>query len=374
MDLELTDEQTWLAESIDTLLQREWPVAERAHEAGAADRDRLWNALAAFGVLAVDREDGLGAVELCLTARALGGHLASVPFSGSTAVRYALERHADHLPGALEALGDDRVAVALLEPGRGWSPEGVATAAGPDGLRGAKVAVEHADAVDRLAVVARVDGAPGLVVVPAAGIAVERRPSIDETVPQSAVALAGADLASATVAAGDPGAAVLARLVAVGGLLAAAESVGAADALLRRARDYAAERRQFGRTIGSNQALRHILASMYVRATSSWSTVLYAAAALDDELEDAEETAAVAKAYVARGAREVAHGALQVFGGIAFTQEHEAHRFLRRIILREREYGDALHHERRLGRLLAARAAASRTPSVPVGATNAPVA
>ena len=91
-----------------------------------------------------------------------------------------------------------------------------------------------------------------------------------------------------------------------------------------------------------------------------WSTVLYAAAALDDELPEAPQTAAVAKAYVARAAREVAHGAMQVFGGIAFTEEHPAHRFLRRIVVREQQFGDAAHHERELGRMLAAQAPAGR--------------
>ena len=100
---------------------------------------------------------------------------------------------------------------------------------------------------------------------------------------------------------------------------------------------------------------------MYVRQASSWSTVLYAAAALDDDVGDAAQTASVAKAYVARAAREVAHGAMQVFGGIAFTEEHPAHRFLRRIVVREQQFGDAAHHERALGRALAARAP-SREP------------
>src|SRR5215203_1201473 len=105
MDLELTDEQTWLAESIDTLLEREWPGAERA------------------------REDGLGAVELCLLARATGAHLASVPLADSAAVRFAFEPHVAEAPDAFADLGDDRIAVALLEPGRGWTVEGVRTVA-----------------------------------------------------------------------------------------------------------------------------------------------------------------------------------------------------------------------------------------------------
>jgi hypothetical protein len=214
-------------------------------------------------------------------------------------------------------------------------------------LFGRKVAVEHGGAVDRLAVVALVDGEPGLVL--ATGGEMTPQPPFDPTVPMAAVELEGSEVVAV---------AGVGRLAVVGGLLASAEAVGAAGRILDDARRYAAERRQFGRTIGANQALRHLLADMYVRHASSWSTVLYAAAALDDGVDDPELTAAVAKAYVARAAREVAHGAMQVFGGIAFTEEHQAHRHLRRVVVREQQFGDATHHERELGRRLAARAAA----------------
>jgi alkylation response protein AidB-like acyl-CoA dehydrogenase len=149
-------------------------------------------------------------------------------------------------------------------------------------------------------------------------------------------------------------------LITVAGLLAGAEAVGAAAAIFDEARRYAAERRQFGRTIGSNQALRHLLADLHVRQASSWSTTLYAAAALDEGLAGARQTASIAMAYVSRAAREVAHGSMQVFGGIAFTEEHPAHRFLRRIVVREQQFGDAAHHERELGRWLAAGALRER--------------
>jgi alkylation response protein AidB-like acyl-CoA dehydrogenase len=92
---------------------------------------------------------------------------------------------------------------------------------------------------------------------------------------------------------------------------------------------------------------------MYVRQASSWSSVLYAAAALDEGADEAPRTASIAKAYVSRAAREVAHGAIQVFGGVAITAEHPAHRYLRRIVVREQQYGNAAHHERELGRALA---------------------
>jgi alkylation response protein AidB-like acyl-CoA dehydrogenase len=335
VDLELSDEQTWLSEAVDTLLARE------------AEDGRLWASLVEFGALSVGGDEGLGAVELCLIARALGAHLASVPYADSAAVRFAAEPLASKL-------GDDAVALAVLEPGSSWAAAPEATrleaAAGGVTVSGSKVAVEHAGAVARLAVVAAADAGPALAIVDAAepGVALVAQPGFDPTAPPAAVELAGAP-----VVAGPLGGKTISRLATIGALLAAAEAVGAAGRMLEDACRYAAERRQFGRTIGSFQALRHLLADMYVRQASAWSSVLYAAAALDEDADEAPRTVAIAKAYVSRSAREVAHGAMQVFGGIAVTAEHPAHRFLRRIVVRERQFGDAAHHERALGRALA---------------------
>jgi alkylation response protein AidB-like acyl-CoA dehydrogenase len=323
MDLELSDEQRWLAEAVETLLARE------------AEPERLWARLVEFGALSVG-DDGLGAVELCLIARALGAHLAPVPYLASAAVRFA---------GAEDS--DEPVALALFEPGASWAAEPALTV-GREGLTGRKVAVEHAGAAARLAVVAQ---GPVLAMVDARGpgIACVPQPAFDPTAPMYAVELAGAPLL------GEPlGGEAVRRLATIGMLLAAAEAVGAAGRLLDDACAYAAERRQFGRRIAGFQALRHLLADMYVRQASSWSSVLYAAAALDEDAEEAARTASIAKAYVSRAAREVAHGAIQVFGGIAITAEHPAHRYLRRIVVRERQFGDAVDHERALGRALAA--------------------
>jgi alkylation response protein AidB-like acyl-CoA dehydrogenase len=182
--------------------------------------------------------------------------------------------------------------------------------------------------------------APGVELVP--------QPAFDPTAPMCAV-----ELVDVPVVAEPLGGEAVSRMATIGALLAAAEAVGAAGRMLDDACRYAAERRQFGRPIASFQALRHLLADMYVRQASSWSSVLYAAAALDEDHEDAPRTASIAKAYVSRAAREVAHGAMQVFGGIAVTAEHPAHRYLRRIVVRERQFGDAAHHERALGRALA---------------------
>jgi alkylation response protein AidB-like acyl-CoA dehydrogenase len=198
--------------------------------------------------------------------------------------------------------------------------------------------------------------------VSADGLRHEPQASLDPTVPLHRVSFDAAEVAS--LAEPDIAGDLIARLTALSGLLVSAEAIGAAAHLLGLARQYASERKQFGRTIGSNQALRHLLADLHVRQASGWSTVLYAAAALDDEIAGALQTASVAKAYVARAAREVAHGSMQVFGGIAFTAEHPAHRFLRRIVVREQQFGDAAHHEREIGRQLA-EGVGARQPAAP---------
>jgi alkylation response protein AidB-like acyl-CoA dehydrogenase len=355
MDLELSDEQTWLSESIETLLAREWTPRAEDPSGSEAQRARLWASLVDFGALTVGGEEGLGAIELCLVARALGAHLAPVPYLASAALRFAVEPLAERAPARLRDLGDDAVALALLEPGSGWSLEAPRTTIDGEVLNGRKAGVEHARGVARLAVVASGPHGPALAVVAAdaRGVAFTSQPAFDPSAPMDVVDFADVALVDGDVAEGPVAREAIERLTTVGALLAAAEAVGAAGRLLEDACSYAGERRQFGRTIGSFQALRHLMADMYVRQASAWSSVLYAAATLDEDADEARRTASIAKAYVSRAAREVAHGAMQVFGGIAVTAEHPAHRFLRRIVVREQQFGDAAHHERVLGRALA---------------------
>ena len=289
-------------------------------------------------------------MELCLIARSLGAHLASVPFLGSAALRFPLEPFRESPPRLATLATATSVAVALLEPGSQLGHGARQTTLEPnDGSAGRKVAVEQLDVVDRLAVVALDRRQPALAIVPLTrrGSRVSRSRRSTRRCRWARVELTG------VVTGPDADRRIRAHAMprSPGDDRRAArraEAVGAAGRALEDARRYAGERRQFGRTIGSSyQSLRHLLADMYVRHASAWSTVLYAAAAFDDGVDDAEQTASVAKAYVARGAREVAHGAMQVFGGIAFTEEHQAHRFLRRIFVREQQFGDAVHHERR---------------------------
>lgn len=307
MDLQLTDEQTMLREAVGELL------------AQSTGDDALWRELVEFGAL--DVGEGLGAVELALIARAVGERLAAVPFVDSAALAY-------FVPG--QGSVSLCLSGATLEDGRLSGESGTAT---------------FAATVDTLAVGA--DAALALVRPGSAGLTFEPQSTLDPSL-QPALVRFGA--VEAEPLADGP---ELRSLAALAGVLAAAEAVGAAAAVLELATAYAAQRRQFGHTIGSFQAIRHLLADMYVKVESSWSSALYAAAALDEREPDALRTASIAKAYAGRATLDVAHGALQVFGGIAFTAEHPAHRFLRRIAVRREQFGSPREHERSLGRSLA---------------------
>jgi alkylation response protein AidB-like acyl-CoA dehydrogenase len=337
VDLQLTDEQTLLRETVGEMLAR---AAADDGLVPADANDALWRELVEFGALDVAVSDGLGAVELALIAWGLGGRLTAVPYVDSAALAYV-------------APGLGRAALGLGEPGKSWAPAEPSASLDAGHVSGEKSAVAFAATVDLLAVSAAGSSGIVLVLVPtgAGGVSIEPETTLDPSLQPALVRL---DRASADPLAEGPDAAQLVEsLGAIAGVLAAAEAVGAAAAVLDLASAYAAQRRQFGHTIGSFQAIRHLLADMYVAVESSWSSVLYAAAALDEREPDSLRTASVAKAYAGRATRDVAHGALQVFGGIAFTAEHPAHRFLRRIAVRGVQFGSPGEHERSLGRSLA---------------------
>src|SRR4051812_1736115 len=146
MDLELSDEQGWLSDAIATLLAREWSAGAGT----AAERRALWRSLADFGALTVGGEEGLGAVEMCLIARALGEHLAAVPYLASAAVRFAIAPLGASAPHAFARLaeGEDAVALAILEPGSRWGTADLRTTIDPAGAGavadGREAAVGHA--------------------------------------------------------------------------------------------------------------------------------------------------------------------------------------------------------------------------------------
>ena len=127
-------------------------------------------------------------------------------------------------------------------------------------------------------------------------------------------------------------------------VMAAAESVGVAARVTGMAVDYAKERKQFGRAIGSYQAVSHACAQMFLETEGARSVTYWAAWALDHDPEQAFMAANCAKAYASDAAVNVTRSALQVHGGIGFTWEHDLHLFLKRAEANAHAFGDARWH------------------------------
>ncbi len=290
----------------------------RIRDASAAREQ--WRQLSAelgIGALLVpDAFGGAGAslVEAGRVAEALGAELAAVPFLSSGVLAPAL------LAG-------------LVEGGAG-APAGQLLAAIGSGERIAAVAwvgdyaqfryVLDGDLADVILLVG--DGGDRIVV--ASEFAVTPRVSFDLT---RGYADVSADAASAiALAEGDAARAAFGRMLAAGRLAVAAECAGGARAALDQAVDYARQRVQFGREIGSFQAIKHILADCYVDAESALSVVRLAIAAYVAESPDAAELLALAAFYCADKFADVAAANIQVHGGIGFTVECSAHLYRRR--------------------------------------------
>jgi alkylation response protein AidB-like acyl-CoA dehydrogenase len=131
----------------------------------------------------------------------------------------------------------------------------------------------------------------------------------------------------------------------------AAESVGVAERAMEMAVAYAKERKQFGRPIGSYQAVSHACAQMLLEVEGARAAVYWAAWALDHEPETAALATACAKAYAGDCGRRVTRAALQVHGGIGFTWEHDLHLFLKRGEANAHAYGEISAHRERIAAL-----------------------
>ena len=134
--------------------------------------------------------------------------------------------------------------------------------------------------------------------------------------------------------------------------MAAAESVGVAARVTETTVDYAKERKQFGRAIGSYQAVSHACAQMFLETEGARNVTYWAAWALDHDPETAYMAANCAKAYASDAAVNVARSALQVHGGIGFTWEHDLHLFLKRAEANAHAYGDAGWHREQVAAAL----------------------
>jgi alkylation response protein AidB-like acyl-CoA dehydrogenase len=359
MEFDLSKPQRLLQSSARDLFRRECS-AKRVRELMAADtafHPELWSAIADQGWLGIHLSEGcgglgLGTVELAVIAEEMGRACLPGPFLGTV---WAATLIAEASPKSkhLEPLvsGTAKGAVALVEPNTLWDSDEVQLKATPDGngfkLTGRKSVVVDAASADVIACVAR--GPEGLVLaaVPtkASGVKIAATPGLDATRKLSDVEFSGTAVGAEDVlATGHAAESALARSMQVATVTVAADMLGGMQWILEDSVEYAKTRQQFGKLIGSFQAVQHMCADMLLLTESSRSAIYYAAWALGAEPESAARAVAVAKAYASDASREVANRGVQVHGGIGFTWEHDLQLYYKRSKVSEVLLGDAAFH------------------------------
>lgn len=319
--LAITDDHQDLAEAASGQLGRLQALAKaRATlDGGSSHPADIWSAATELGWtgLAIAEEcggSGFGLAELAVVAECLGRHLAPGPFLPSAAAAVVIDRCAPDsvrtalLPGL--ASGDTVAALAL---------SGTVTVGADLSVTGESSAVLAAPDADLLVLVAGED----IVIVDADSAVVTPLESLDSTRSIGSVTLSNVPVPADRVI---RGAARNARTVFR--TLAAGEAVGVSWAALDMAVEYAKVREQFGRTIGTFQAVKHHAANMLVNAEVATAATWDAARA--DDLDSAWFAAAVAAALAIRAQVFTAQTNIQLHGGIGFTWEHDAHLYLRR--------------------------------------------
>ncbi len=363
MNFDLTDEQQMLQAAAREFLAARLK-SERIRELAESDdafSEDLWREISDLnwpGLMISEQYggQGLGTVELAVLMEQLGYALTPGPILSSILAGIALETAATEEQKerylAPLATGEQRASLALWDAGAGWSPNDITLepeeASGGYVLRGEKLFVMDAARADFLIV-----GATGdrrfIVARDADGVSIAPTETIDATRKQYAVKLDGVQV-SADAAFGGDGALAPARVRAFTAV--AAELTGVAQRAMEMAVEYAKERKQFGRPIGSYQAVSHRCAQMLLETEAARSAAYYAAWAADNEPETAPLAASMAKAYASDAGVRVTNASLQVHGGIGFTWEHDLHFFLKRAAADAVMFGDARWHREQVARMV----------------------
>jgi len=367
MNLGVSAEQRELRESVRRFLAERAPltrVRELMETTDGTDPDVWRQASTQLGLpgIAVPEEyggAGFSFAEQAIVLEELGAALFTGPYLASA----VLAAHAllasddeaakkDLLPGI--AAGETVATLAFTEDDGSWDPAAIQLAAAKqthDGWRldGHKSFVLDGHAADLvLAVAATETGQLSLFAVTATADGLTRRPlpTLDQTRKLARLAF---DRTTARLI-GEPGQgrAVLDRTLDVAAVALAAEQLGGAQRALDMAVEYAKVRQQFGRPIGSFQAIKHRCADLLLEVESLRSAVGYAAAAVAAGSTEVPVLASLLKAYASEVYSHVAGENIQIHGGIGFTWEHDAHLYLKRAKASELFLGDASYHRERL--------------------------
>ena len=368
MNLGISTEQRELRESVRRFLTERAPltrVRELMETADGTDPDVWRQASAQLGLpgIAVPEEyggAGFSLAEQAIVLEELGAALFTGPYLASAVLAATTllasddeEAKKDLLPGI--AAGETVATLAFTEDGGSWDPASIrlaATKTTKNGWRldGHKSFVLDGHAADLILVVAatETDGRLSLFAITGTADGLTRRalPTLDQTRKLARLAF---DHTPARLV-GEPGAAraVLDHTLDVAAVALAAEQLGGAQRALDMAVAYAKVRQQFGRPIGSFQAIKHRCADLLLEVESLRSAVGYAAAAVAAGSTEVPVLAPLLKAYASEVYSHVAGENIQIHGGIGFTWEHDAHLYLKRAKASELFLGDAGYHRERL--------------------------
>ncbi|HWS73977.1 MAG TPA: acyl-CoA dehydrogenase family protein [Quisquiliibacterium sp.] len=330
----------------------------------------LWRELASMGVagLLIDaRHGGVGAgpVELERVMEEMGAALACTPMLSSGVLAAGLLQALDDadaqarlLPGIAD--GSCIATVALTGPKAGWTLDDVAVTArqASDGWRldGQAGYVTHGQVAGLLLVVARTPNGIGLFELPVntQGVQVTPLPVFDRTQPLANLSLAGA--AARRLACKRPGWEAVEDALDLARVALAGEQAGAARRVLEATVAYAQDRFQFGRAIGSFQAIKHMAADLLLESESCTSAARHAARCLADGDAEAPQAVCLAAFACADAFSTVAATSIQMHGGIAFTWAHPAHLYLRRARADAQLFGAPAAYRERYVQLLEAQA------------------
>ena len=338
MEFGLSEDQRLMQESVNRTLEKVSPL-ERVRKAadGGEDYARdIWQALVELGVpgmLIPEAEGGmgLGLLDAALVSEALGRHVAPVPFLASAVMApLALmgagsrAQQEAHLPKL--AAGEAIVGVAISERASGARDKAGVTAQNGKLNGTALFAIDFGGA--DFFIVGDREGGLHLVRADAPGLTRKRLTTIDLT--RSIGELGFSDVEAEPLASGDA-ATTSRRMLDAGRVMLAADTLGAGWMMIDKAVDYAKERKQFGRVIGSFQAVKHMCAEMAAELEPGRSLIWYAAHAFDAIPGEASLMAAHAKAHLAEVGRFVARTATEVHGGMGFTDLLGLHYWFKRI-------------------------------------------
>jgi len=364
MDFGFSEEQDMLRQSVRDFLsaESEMTYVRQMMEDERGFSEAQWRKMAELGWtgLIVPEEyggAGLNMVDMVVVLEEMGKVVFPGPFFASVilgALAIDLGGTAEQKQGWLPSLADGskRATLAQVEESGRWDADGIQLAAKGDGngfaLSGTKLFVHDAHNADLLIVPARSGGSGaegiGVFVVDAKskGLAVRVLKTMDQTRKLCEVTFdhvgVGKDAVLGEIG---KGWALLERLVDRAKVALCAEMCGGAQRVLEMSVEYAKVREQFGKPIGSFQAIQHKCANMMVQVESAKSATYYAAWAVANDVPEAHLAACMAKAYTSDAYRFVTAEGIQIHGGIGFTWEHDMHLFFKRAKGSEVTFGDA---------------------------------